>query len=160
MEGLILNTKNTTFEEMLETNGYIVYTNVGYSMMPLLRQRKDIIEIKKKGKERCKKYDVVLYKRKNMYVLHRILVVLPNGKYIIAGDNNYYLEKDITDDQILGVMTRVIRDGKSVYADNKFYQVYVHVWCDAYPIRMRILKLKGKVKAGASKIKNIMLFND
>lgn len=58
----------TTFEEMLEKDGYIVYSNVGYSMMPLLRQRKDIIEIRKKGPGRCKKYDVVLYKRGNKYI--------------------------------------------------------------------------------------------
>ena len=29
-----------SFEEMLETRGYIVYTNVGHSMMPLLRERR------------------------------------------------------------------------------------------------------------------------
>ena len=107
MNDSINNIKEITFEELLEQKGYIVYTNVGRSMMPLLRQRRDIIEIRKKGPERCKKYDVVLYKRDGRYILHRILEVLPDGKYIIAGDNNTFLEKDITDDQILGVMTRV-----------------------------------------------------
>ena len=34
-----------TFEELLEKDGYIVYTNVDTSMMPLLRKRRDIIEI-------------------------------------------------------------------------------------------------------------------
>ena len=82
-----------TFEELLDQNGYIVYTNVGRSMMPLLRQRRGIIEIHKKGPDRCKKYDVVLYKRGERYILHRILEVLPNGRYIIAGDNNTFLEK-------------------------------------------------------------------
>ena len=38
-----------SFEELLEKDGYIVYTNVGCSMLPLLRQRRDIIEIKKKA---------------------------------------------------------------------------------------------------------------
>ena len=104
------NHKQIIFEELLEQNGYIVYTNVGRSMMPPLRQRRNIIEIHKKGPDRCKKYDVVLYKRGERYILHRILDVLPDGKYIIAGDNNTILEKDITDDQILGVMTRVLSD--------------------------------------------------
>ena len=30
-----------TFEELLTQDGYLVYTNVGSSMLPLLRQRRD-----------------------------------------------------------------------------------------------------------------------
>ena len=133
--------EHVTFEEMLEQDGAVVYTNTGYSMMPLLRQRRDLIEIRKKDQPRCKKYDVVLYKQGNKYILHRILKVLPDG-YIIAGDHNTFVEKDITDDKILGVMTRVIRDGKTITPDNFWYKVYVHLWCDFYPIRFRLLKIK------------------
>lgn len=149
-------TKSYSFEQLLEEHGYIVYTNVGYSMMPLLRQRRDIIEIRKKGPERCKKYDVVLYKRGNKYILHRILEVLPDG-YIIAGDHNTFLEKDITDDKILGVMTRVVRDGKSIYMDNKGYQAYVHLWCDLYPVRMEILRCKFRTRSALSRVKRTLL---
>ena len=151
MNDSINNIKEITFEELLEQKGYIVYTNVGRSMMPLLRQRRDIIEIRKKGPERCKKYDVVLYKRDGRYILHRILEVLPDGKYIIAGDNNTFLEKDITDDRILGVMTRVIRDGKSIFTNDKAYMAYVHLWCDAYTVRMGVLKAERKTRSGLRK---------
>lgn len=143
------------FEELLHENGYIVYTTVGQSMMPLLRARKDIVEIRKKGSDRCRKYDVVLYKRDGKYILHRILEVLPDGKYIIAGDNNTFLEKDITDDLILGVMTRVIREGRSINVDDPSYQRYVHLWCDAYPVRMGILKVRRKAILGLSKVKGL-----
>ena len=142
--------KKMTFEEMLDQHGYIVYTNVGYSMMPLLRQRKDIIEIRKKGPGRCKRYDVVLYRCGDSYILHRIIKVLPEG-YIIAGDNNTFLEKDITDNQILGVMTRMVRDGKSIYTTDWKYQIYVHLWCDLYPIRMVALKVKNKIPISKQK---------
>ena len=67
-----------SFEGLLDEKGSIIYTNIGYSMMPLLRQKKDIIEIRKKNNGRCKKYDVVLYKRGTQYILHRILKVLPD----------------------------------------------------------------------------------
>ncbi len=129
------------FEDFLKKHGYILYHNVGYSMMPLLRQRRDIIEIRPKETDRCKKYDVVLYKRGSGYILHRILKVLPRG-YIIAGDHNTFLEKDVTDDMIIGVMTRVIRDGKDITPDNFWYKVYVHLWCDVYPVRIFLLKAK------------------
>ena len=136
------NKKQYSFEELLDETGYIVYTNVGYSMLPLLRQRRDVIEIRKKEPGRCKKYDVVLYKRGDMYVLHRILRVLPNG-YLIAGDHNAFVERDITDENILGVMKRVIRNGKSIETNNPYYRLYVHLWCDVYPLRMFILRCKA-----------------
>lgn len=136
--------KYMTFEEMLDKDGFFVYTNVGYSMMPLLRQKRDIIEIKKKEYGRNKKYDVVLYKMGNKYVLHRILKVLTD-RYVVAGDHNTFLDPPVTDDMILGVMTRVIRDGKSITPENFWYKVYVHLWCDFYPVRVFLLKAKAFV---------------
>lgn len=130
-----------TFEELLNKDGAIVYTNVGASMMPLLRERKDLIEIRRKGEECCRKYDVVLYKRGEQYILHRILKVFPN-KYILAGDHNTFIDPPVTDEMILGVMTRVIRDGKSITPDNIWYKAYVHLWCDFFPIRVLLLKTR------------------
>lgn len=130
-----------TFEDLLNEQGFIIYTNVGFSMMPLLRQKRDIIEIRKKDSGRCKKYDVVLYKRGERYILHRILKVLPDG-YLIAGDHCRIVEKDIKDEHILGVLTRIMRDGKEITPDNKWYKLYVHLWCDLYPVRMQILNAK------------------
>lgn len=135
-----------TLEDLLKMKGYIVYTNVGNSMMPFLRQKRDIIEIRAKGLERCKKYDVVLYKKGSKYILHRILKVCCDG-YVIAGDHNTFLEYDITDDSILGIMNRVIRNGREIRFDNKVYMLYVHLWCDFYPIRMAIIYVKRRVKS-------------
>ena len=150
--------KFTTFEELLQTDGYIVYTNVGVSMMPLLRQRRDIIEIRAKGPGRCQKYDVVLYRRGERYILHRVLKVLPEG-YVIAGDHNTFLERDVTDDMILGVMTRVIRGGKTVTMDDPKYRLYVHLWCDFWPIRMAILRCKAIPRGIYRRIKRLFKGN-
>lgn len=149
--------KTYSFEELLSEKGYIVYTCKGTSMMPLLRQRRDIIEIRPKGKDRCEKYDVVLYRRGNSYVLHRILRVLPDG-YIIAGDNNFYLEYDIKDTQIIGKMIRLVRDGKEIRMTDKKYRLYVHLWCDFYPLRIFLLRVKRKIWRIGSHIKRKLLF--
>ena len=133
------NSGVNSFEEILERDGVFAYTNVGWSMMPLLRERHDVIEIRKKEPGRCKKYDVVLYKRHGQYILHRILRVLPEG-YVVAGDNNSFLDPIVADEDILGVMTRVIRDGKDITMDEHFYRLYVHLWCDCYPLRMFLLR--------------------
>lgn len=100
------------------------------------------VSARKKELGSCKKYDVVKYKRNGQYILHRVLRVLPSG-YLIAGDNNFFVERDIKDADILGVMKRVIRNGKNITMDDPLYRIYVHLWCDCYPLRMFLLRGKA-----------------
>ena len=110
-----------TFDEYLDKNGELTYTNVGTSMMPLLRQHRDLFTVKRKGKERCKAGDVVLYKRPpNWYVLHRIVEVRPDS-YVILGDNCIAKEYGILDSDILGVMTSYVRKGKRHTVSDRSY---------------------------------------
>lgn len=130
-----MSTTFSTFEEILEKEGVLLYTNVGTSMMPLLREGRDIMVIEKKGPERCKKYDVPLYKRDNgQYILHRILEVREHD-YVICGDNQWHKETGITDRHILGVLKAVIRDGKEISVDDLEYLRYVHKKCDHFWLR-------------------------
>ena len=120
--------RNVNIAEEIANHGNCISTVVGYSMMPLLRQRKDIILLEKPN-GRLKKYDVPLYQRANgKLVLHRILKVREND-YVICGDNCYTKEYGITDDMIIGVLT------------NKKYLLYVHLWCDFFYIRAGILRI-------------------
>ena len=81
-----------------------------------------------------------------------MLRVLPEG-YLIAGDNNTFVERDIRDEQILGVMTRVIRNGKSIDVNkNRLYRCYVHLWCDCWPVRMAVLCVKRKIRGILGKV--------
>lgn len=134
--------QTVTFEEELEKHGYFVYTNVGVSMMPLLRQGRDLMVIRKRGEERLKKYDAVLFKRENgQYILHRILRVREDD-YFIIGDNCITGEY-VKDTQILGVLKEVVRDGKTISVEDKKYQRYVHLWCDFLPVRIFLLRLRS-----------------
>lgn len=133
---------NSSYEEQLLLHGQLVYTNVGNSMMPLLRQRKDLIVIDRKGENRLKKYDVILYRRPTgQYVLHRILKVCKDD-YKLCGDNQWEPEFGVKDEWILGVMTAFVRDGKETPVTNKWYRCYVHLWCDFYYIRAGILIIR------------------
>ena len=86
----------STFEEQIEKNGRLIYTNVGDSMWPLIRQGKDLLVIEPVH-GRLRKYDVPLYKRDSgQYVLHRILEVRRDD-YVICGDNRSRKEYGITD---------------------------------------------------------------
>lgn len=130
---------NSTFEEELEKRGVFVYLNRGDSMLPLLREGKDLLIISAKPAGRLKKYDVPLYKRDSgQYVLHRILKVREND-YVICGDNRWKREYGIKDSYIIGVLSAVIRNGKKIPVTNRGYLCYVHIWCDFFYIRAMIL---------------------
>lgn len=134
-----------TFEEEINRTGQLVYTNVGDSMMPLLREKQDLMIIKKPSGP-LKKYDVPLYKRDTgEYVLHRILRVKKDG-YVICGDNRYHREYGIKDRHIIGVLDAVVRDGKTISVTDRGYRLYVHLWCDFFCVRALILWGKGKLK--------------
>ena len=101
------------FEEVLEKDGELFFTNVGYSMYPLIRQREDILHIVKSNT--YKKGDIILYKSDiDHYVLHRILKI-KKDKIICAGDYNYFKDKPITNEQILGLLISIKKkDGKVI----------------------------------------------
>lgn len=124
----------TTYEEYLEKNGTLIYRNVGVSMLPLIKQGRDLFIVKKKSANRCKKYDVVLFKRADKYVLHRIIKVNPDD-YVIRGDNCINKEYGVKDEDIIGVMTSFIRKNKEYSVDNRLYKLYSVLWCRVYFLR-------------------------
>lgn len=117
----------------------LIYTNVGDSMLPLIRQGRDLLIIEPR-RGRLKKYDVPLYRRDSgQYVLHRVLQVREND-YVLCGDNRWSKKYDITDRQILGVLTAVVRNGKELPVTDWRYRLYVRLWCDLFPLRAFLLK--------------------
>lgn len=134
-----------TFEEELAEHGRLIYTNVGDSMMPMLRERRDLLIIERPD-GRLKKYDVPLYKRDSgQYVLHRILKVREKD-YVLCGDNRYGREYGITDRHIIGVLTGFVRDGKTHSVTDWRYRVYVHLWCDFFWFRAAVLKARAVLR--------------
>lgn len=135
----------SSFEEELDKKGILVYTNKGNSMYPLIRQGKDVLIIKKCN-TRLKKMDVPLYKRENgQYVLHRIVKVNSND-YVIRGDNTYSNETGVRDEQILGVLSGVIRDGKEISVNSFSYKLYSYFWYYTYYLRKLIIKIKRCIR--------------
>ncbi|MBR3144942.1 MAG: S24/S26 family peptidase [Clostridia bacterium] len=145
-----------SFEEALSKEGRLVFTNVGDSMMPLIREGRDVLVIEKRDLSRLKRYDVVLFRRQNVkgrgeYVLHRILKILPDGNFCIVGDN--CIEKEtITPSQILGVLSGLSRDGKPFNMNGLLYKLYVVFWCAPYHLRFFVLRGKWFLSRVLSKI--------
>lgn len=131
---------NSTYEEVIERDGVLVYTNTGYSMLPLIRPTGDLIVIKKCTKP-LKKYDIPLYRRSNgQYVLHRIVKAKKDG-YVLVGDNCTYAECGIKEEQIIGVLYSVIREGKEFLMDSKKQKLYAFFRTKTYFFRVAFVKL-------------------
>ena len=82
-------------EEILAETGELFTTASGVSMLPCIRPKRDMLHLAKPEHD-IKKYDVLLYKRKNgTYILHRVLEV-KSDSYVLCGDNQWVLEHGIT----------------------------------------------------------------
>lgn len=134
---------SSSFEEILKQQGKLVYTNVGTSMLPLLRERRDLLIIGPKPEGRLKMWDVPLFRRDDgKYVMHRVLWVR-HQDYLMCGDNQWRVERGITDRHIIGVLEAVKRNGHVLpvrpTAEHPVvpfrYRLYVALWCLSFPLR-------------------------
>jgi hypothetical protein len=136
------------FEDVLDRYGELVYPNKGVSMLPLLREGRDLMVIARRPEGRCKKHDAVLFKRDNgQYVLHRIVKVREQD-YLLCGDNQIVREA-VREEQIIGVLNAVRRGDRTIHVTDWNYRLYVRVWTLLFPLRVawfRLRGLAGKVK--------------
>ena len=137
-----------SFEEELKRRGVIIYTNKGKSMMPLLREGRDVMIIKR-PEGRLRRYDVALYKVSDKYILHRVLKVKEDS-YVMCGDHCTEREYGITDSDVIGVLDGVIRDGRQISTKDFGFRLYSHLWCDFFYIRVVILNIKFLFIRGVS----------
>ena len=103
-------------------------------MAPILKSRTNNVVIKPIF-EKLKPNDVILCKRDNgAYILHRIIKI-KGDKYFLRGDNQYRLDKTITDKNILGVMVGFYKKEKYISVNSFGYKFYSIFWRLIFPIR-------------------------
>ena len=142
-------------KEILQSNESAAFLTSGASMRPLLRTHKDIVIISR-ANHPLSIGEVPLYSKKGVskLILHRIIDIAPDGRYIILGDNTYRKEY-VPQDDVLGVMTAIYRGGKYIdCAKSKMYKFYVWSVKIFYPFRW-IWKIK--IRPFLSRIKRKIL---
>ena len=150
-----MNETNANIERQLEEQGYYVSTTVGWSMYPMLRNRRDRIVVLPIGTERLKKYDLPLYRRPDgKYILHRIIDV-KDGKYIIRGDNTY-VKEHVPDEWILGYVSEFYREEKHVLSTSRWYRFYARFWNVIYPVRVLYIRARGFARRCVNKLRRIV----
>ena len=109
-------------KQMLEETGQASVRVTGVSMQPALRHLKDSVIIS--PPDRLRVGDIVLYDRRNgRYALHRIVCKRKNV-FSMAGDNQWHIENNLSYDQVTGVVTQILRDGKCISCSKKTYRLY------------------------------------
>ena len=109
----------TNLEKSLKENKVFITYTKGDSMMPMLEEGKDRVVIAP-PEFPLKKGDVPVYKKDGHYTMHRIVKLTKKG-YIICGDNRVYLEKDIKDEDIVGVLKAFYKGDKLIECTNEKY---------------------------------------
>lgn len=112
----------------------------GVSMLPMLRQGKDTVELSPLP-EKLKKYDLPVYQYPSgKVVMHRVVSV-ENGYYLCLGDNTYEYEK-ILPEQLIGLVSAFKRADKRIEVTNRGYRLYSRLWVASFPVRRALRRLK------------------
>lgn len=134
-------------ETILKEKKIFIGKTAGDSMEPMLREGRDTVIVVPPTFP-LKKGDVPVYRRDGHYTMHRIVRVRPRG-YVICGDNRALPERDIRDEDIIGVLAAFYRDGVYVSCTDADYLRYTARICRTYPRRLFYLywtRLWGKLK--------------
>jgi len=116
----------------------------GVSMLPMLRQGKDAVELSPLP-DRLKKYDLPVYQYPSgKYVMHRVVKVTQDG-YICNGDNLLQMEQ-IPHGWMIAVVTAFTRNGKRIAVTNPGYRLYCRFWCFTRPVRHLIKRCGRGIK--------------
>ena len=127
--------------EVLDSDGEFRLYPKGVSMLPLIRQQKDSVILKKRVDSPdapVKKHEIAFYVRENgEFVLHRVMQIEKDGTYTMCGDNQAYWEKGIRPSQIIGYVSRIYKKEKCLATDSLRYRIYLCIWM-CMPIRKGI----------------------
>ena len=124
----------------------------GYSMYPLIVPGRDSVIIESTEADGLKRGDVALYRRSSgILVIHRIFRHDADGCYFV-GDNQTAVEGPIKAEQIIGVMTVLERNGRSISTDSIIYRAVCMIWLWMRPIRR-------PVSVTAAFLKKVLGFN-
>ena len=120
-------------QDRLAAGQKVRFSPMGVSMLPMLRQGVDSVELSA-APPKLKKYDIPLYRRENgQYVLHRI--VDAGSTYTCIGDNQFVPEFGVEHIQVLAMVTAFYRGERRWTVSAPAYRFYCVFWHYSRPLR-------------------------
>lgn len=127
----------------LETAKHANLAVTGCSMLPMLRQYKDTVQLKP-IEGTLKPGEIALYQRHNgKYVLHRVIRVTETG-YLFCGDNQADLEP-VEQEQLIAQVTSFTKNGKRHYINEPAYRLYRFAWVKFFNLRKYYIWLRRRI---------------
>ena len=118
--------------EQIDETGRAYVQVTGTGMEPLLRASRDMVVVDRT--HNIHRGDIILFDRKDGQAsLHRVIRKRKNS-VTVAGDNRWHTEKDLSREQVLGVVSRIQRDGRFLSRQSFSLRMYTFLatWL-AYP---------------------------
>lgn len=132
------------FEEvdrMLQDGHSVTIRAKGNSMFPFIRSERDSVVLQRKQKIAVG--SIVLARLQNgTYVLHRVYR-LEKEAVVLMGDGNLYATERCHRNEVVGVVTQIIRDGRQVDCTSRNELFKARVWRKLLPVR-RVLLFVGR----------------
>ena len=127
-------------ERSINELGYAVVPITGTSMLPLLKEGRDRVELEPCSQERLKKGDVVLYKKNDgTLVLHRIIKTENREFFTVLGDHQFKNAERVNKNQIIAVACGFFIKGRYVTEKTRWYRLYKKIWLCNLNVRRIIL---------------------
>lgn len=128
------------FEEidrMLQSGHSVTMRAKGNSMFPFIRSERDSVVLQRK--QEITVGSIVLARLQNgSYVLHRVYR-LEKEAVVLMGDGNLYATERCRRNEVVGVVTQIIRDGQQVDCTSRKECFKVWVWRKLLPMRRGLL---------------------
>lgn len=129
--------------EALAQGGSFVLTVTGNSMRPTLVPGRDQVCLV--SARSVKPGDIVFFRRPTgEYILHRVLRK-KEDRYTVNGDSQVWTE-EIPCSAVIGVVSRIRRDGKWLDTDTLSMKTYSALWRATRPVRPALIQIKSKLK--------------
>ena len=124
--------RDSVIRDQLDGIGRAYVQVTGTGMEPLLRPSRDMVVVDRT--HHIRRGDIVLFDRKDGQVGLRRVIRKGKGRLIAAGDSRWHMEKDLSCDRILGVVSRIQRDGRFLSQRSPLMKLYTFLatWL-AYP---------------------------
>lgn len=122
---------------MLQSGHSVTMRAKGNSMFPFIRSERDSVVLERK--QEITVGSIVLARLQNgSYVLHRVYR-LEKEAVVLMGDGNLYATERCHRNEVVGVVTQIIRDGQQVDCTSRKERFKAWVWRKLLPVRRGVL---------------------
>ena len=124
-------------EKVIASGETVMLTATGNSMLPFITGGRDTVFLKSAGKLELGQIVLARLSEGN-YVLHRIIKI-SEEEIILRGDGNLCATEECTTSDIVGIVWRITRNGKTINPDSRSERCRSRLWMWLLPVRRYLL---------------------